>query len=256
MEHWHSFGETVSTSALFCPFLYFLTLFCSSPLITCTCLRTSSSWLLSRSWAFPAISTYHNLDFFVRLLAQHILHLWTPASHFTLYLSFPFQFSSPPRLCRLPSTHVFWLLRLQCSFSPRVPCTAKKRADTFIPWTLTRPVPSYLFFPVLLVFRPVPLLFASQASGAFSLPPRLLCYPQPTTKTSLHLSDSKANPARSHSPCSNSRPLHGSSSWVQTKQIRSLRNQSLLRIQDRKAPWFQLRHQWFSLQEASARRSC
>lgn len=83
MEPWHSFGETVSTSSLFCPFLYLLTLFCSSPLITCTCLRTSSSWLLSRPWAFPAISTFHNLDFFVRLLAQHILHLWTPASHFT-----------------------------------------------------------------------------------------------------------------------------------------------------------------------------
>lgn len=186
-------------------------LFCSSPLITCPCLQTSSGWLLSSPWAFPAISTFHNLDFLsdslpsISCTSGSLPH----TSHLVLILPFPILLSTKTLQASFHSC--FLILRLQCSFSLRVPCTAKKRADTLIPWTLTRPVSSYLFFPVLLVFRPVPLLFASQASGAFFLPPRLLCSPQPTAKTSLHLSNSKANPACSHSSCSNSCPRQGSS---------------------------------------------
>lgn len=96
MEPWHSFGETVSTSALFCPFLYLLTLFCSSPLITCTCLRTSSSRLLSRPWAFPAISTFHNLDFLSDSLhrTSYTSGPLPHISHLVLILPFPILLST------------------------------------------------------------------------------------------------------------------------------------------------------------------
>lgn len=106
-------------------------------------------------------------------------HLTLPAPHphsphTILIFHLPTIFPSSPRLSMLPCMRVFWLWRFliqtqRSFFSLRVPCTAKKRADTLTPWTLTRLVPSYLFFPALLVFSPVPLLFSSQASGAILL---------------------------------------------------------------------------------------
>lgn len=71
-------------------------LFCSSPLITCPCLQTSSGWLLSSPWAFPAISTFHNLDFLsdslpsISCTSGSLPH----TSHLVLMLPFPILLST------------------------------------------------------------------------------------------------------------------------------------------------------------------
>lgn len=107
----------------------------------------------------------------------------------------------------LHASWLWWfLIQTQCSSSLGVPCTARKRADTLTPWTLTRPVSPYLFFPALLVFSPVSLLSSSWASGAIVLLPTpnswCLCFPQ-STEIFLPLPISKVNPTCFHTPCSN-----------------------------------------------------
>lgn len=160
--------------------------------------------------------------------------------------------------------HIFWLWRFLIqthsapSFPSGFPVQPRKELTPSTPWTLTRPVSSYLFFPALLVFSPVPLLFSSQASGAMLLLPTpnswLLSFPQATKIPHTHSVKFQGQPHlfpySLFQTTSSTSP--GFFSCAQIKQLLGLRIKMLMRTQDRKTPWFQLRYQQSSLQEVSA----
>lgn len=165
----------------------------------------------------------------------------------------------------LPHMHYFLTLKIphsnsQCSFfSLGVPCTAKKRADTL---NTLNPHQTGFFLPAF----PCPTGFQSSSPTFFF--PGFRCHPPSPYPQLLitFLSTSYQNSTHTHSVKFQGQPYlfpyslfqttsstsPGFFSCAQIKQLLGLRIKMLMRTQDRKTPWFQLRYQQPSLQEVSA----